>query len=546
MQKARLQSGINSENDLINTAIAEYIERHAAVAECERPRRDLRELWGKVEFHDGYDYKALRNKQSGSELQTLNVDRKIFPPHTLGFLRQTIVTTYIEDGMNIMNITRRHFVRLAAFALCGLAVFGGFALREKNRADAADYKLEVRYQHAFTELVNGISEVDSALQKSMYASTPPMIAAACIDVYGKASKAQSALGNVPLEANRMENTASFLSKAGDYSFSLAKNAANGYTDEQREALSKLSEVAGTLRTNLAEVAEQLNGGEISISELLASEREVDDAGNELGNMSGGFKAIESEFPELPSLVYDGPFSQHLDTKSPVFIENLDEISQAEAQKIAEDFSGIPYLTFHARREGSVPVYCFTAGQAGVSVTVNGGKILQITNPRDVYSKNLTVEDAIAAGKDFLEQRGYSSMKESYYTLNDNILLINFAYTQNGIICYPDLAKVSVAMDDGTVVGFEGTGYIMNHAETREIPAVMVDVTSAKANAAPGLTIIKYDLAIIPTAGQNEVLVHEFTCETADGKHYIVCVNAVSGDEEKILILLEDENGTLAV
>ncbi|MDR0935656.1 MAG: germination protein YpeB [Oscillospiraceae bacterium] len=445
-----------------------------------------------------------------------------------------------------MNISRRHFIRLFSFALCGLAVLGGFALTEKNRADMADYKLEVRYQHAFTELVNGIAEVDSALQKSMYASTPPMIAAACIDVFGKASKAQSALGSVPLEANRMENTAGFLSKAGDYSFALAKNAANGYTDEQRETLAKLSQVAATLRANLSELAEQLNGGEISVSELIASEREVDDAGNELGGMAGGFKAMESEFPELPSLVYDGPFSQHLDTKSPVFTENLEEVSQEEARKIAEEFSGIPYLTFHARREGSVPVYCFKAGQAGVSVTVNGGKILQITNPRAVYSQNLKVEDAIAAGKEFLEQRGYGSMKESYYTLNDNILLINFAYTQNGIICYPDLAKVSVAMDDGNVVGFEGTGYIMNHAETREIPEVKVDVASAKAKVAPGLTIIKYDLAIIPTAGQNEVLVHEFTCETAEGKHYIVCVNAETGDEEKILILLEDENGTLAV
>ncbi|MDR0857966.1 MAG: germination protein YpeB [Oscillospiraceae bacterium] len=446
-----------------------------------------------------------------------------------------------------MNITKRHFVRLLSFALCGLAVFGGFALREKARADAAAYKLEVRYQHAFTELVNGITEVDSALQKSMYASTAPMIAAACIDVYGKANKAQSALGNVPLEANRMANTAGFLSKTGDYSFSLAKNAAGGYTQEQREILGKLSGIAGTLRANLSDIAEKLNGGEISISELIESEREVDDAGNEIpGELAGGFKAIESEFPELPSLVYDGPFSQHLDTKSPAYTENLEEVTQEEALKIAEEFSDISNLEFHALREGKVPAYCFTSGQAGVSVTVNGGKILQISNPRDVYAQNLSVEDAVKVGKDFLGQRGYASMKESYYTLNNNVLLINFAYVQDSVVCYPDLAKVSVAMDDGSVVGFEGTGYIMNHSESREFPDIAVDRTTAEAVVSPGLKIIKYDLAIIPTDGQNEVLVHEFTCETDDGKHYIICVNALTGNEEKILILLEDENGALAI
>ena len=52
--------------------------------------------------------------------------------------------------------------------------------------------------------------------------------------------------------------------------------------------------------------------------------------------------------------------------------------------------------------------------------------------------------------------------------------------------------------------------------------------------------------MIPTGGEYEVLCHEFKCEDEDGRHVIVYVNAQNGQEEKLLLLLEDENGTLVL
>ena len=42
-------------------------------------------------------------------------------------------------------------------------------------------------------------------------------------------------------------------------------------------------------------------------------------------------------------------------------------------------------------------------------------------------------------------------KESYYSVADHICTVNFAAQQNGVTCYPDLIKVSVAMDNGSIV-----------------------------------------------------------------------------------------------
>ena len=84
---------------------------------------------------------------------------------------------------------------------------------------------------------------------------------------------------------------------------------------------------------------------------------------------------------------------------------------------------------------------------------------------------------------------------------------------------------------------------MSHTE-RELPEVLVTREQAQENVSEELEILSHNLAVIPTGGKYEVLCHEFKCETEDGRHCIVYVNAQTGNEEKILVLIESESGTL--
>ncbi|MDY0295989.1 MAG: type II toxin-antitoxin system VapB family antitoxin [Acidobacteriota bacterium] len=49
----RLDSGIRTKRELIDTALREFIQR--------RRMKSLRELRGKICFADGYEYKAMRS-----------------------------------------------------------------------------------------------------------------------------------------------------------------------------------------------------------------------------------------------------------------------------------------------------------------------------------------------------------------------------------------------------------------------------------------------------------------------------------------------------
>ena len=61
-----------------------------------------------------------------------------------------------------------------------------------------------------------------------------------------------------------------------------------------------------------------------------------------------------------------------------------------------------------------------------------------------------------------------------------------------------------------------------------------------------LTVLSHQLALIPTGGEYEVLCHEFKCQAQDGSHVLIYVNAQTGKQQHILLLLEDESGTLVI
>ena len=137
--------------------------------------------------------------------------------------------------------------------------------------------------------------------------------------------------------------------------------------------------------------------------------------------------------------------------------------------------------------------------------------------------------------------GFDGMALTYTVMQDSTAILSFAYKQDGVLCYPDLIKVGVALDTGAVCSFEAKGYIMCHTR-RDLPAK----SSFSGSVPDGLTLLAEQPAVIPTSGGGEVFCRELKCEDENGRRCLIYVNAATGVQEKILILLEDESGTLAI
>lgn len=410
------------------------------------------------------------------------------------------------------------FIAAAFLVLAGTTI-SGYVEAARLRRD-----LQYTYDRALGDLNDCVSSMQVTLEKSLYANTPTQQNGLAARVMREASLAKGALAVLPVSDGSLFEASRFITQAGDFAMSLSARISAGgtITEEEYASLQQLSEYASRLQESLRNADPDFSSGS-----------------------SDNFKDTSDEFADYPTLIYDGPFSDHIAQRQPVFLEGEEELPQGNAQKCAADFLGVPQdeLSHDGDTAGNLATYNFSRGTQRITVSRLGGHVVSLIDAREAGEQTLDEEQAKAAAAAFLESRGMTNMKESYYVVSDGVCTINYAYEQDGVICYPDLVKVSVALDNGGVVEYNASGFLMNHTD-RDLSQVALTADEARESVSPYLTPDEGRLALIPTAGLNEVLTYEFHCEGQNGEQVLVYINAETGYEEQILILLQTDNGVL--
>lgn len=180
----------------------------------------------------------------------------------------------------------------------------------------------------------------------------------------------------------------------------------------------------------------------------------------------------------------------------------------------------------------------------IDITEQGGKVLLMNIYREVNSENISKEQANNIGKEFLQKHGLPNMIESYFTNENGVLTINYAYNQNGVICYTDLVKVKVALDNGEILGLETQSYLNSHHE-RDIPMANISMQEAEQKLNPNLEIFSRNITVIPTDWKTELTTYEFKGKMED-RTFIVYINIENGKEEKIFMVLDTPGGTFTI
>jgi spore germination protein len=412
---------------------------------------------------------------------------------------------------------------------------------------------ENSYNMAFYELVDYVQNVETYLAKSMISSTPEHGAETLTHLWREANLAQTYLSMLPIESQELENTEKFLNQVSDYSYTLSrKNIYNeGLSEEELTNLKDLHGYSVELENTLNQLAEDLNNGRLEWGELTkkgttAFAQQVDNVSKE------SFSNLEENFHEYSGLIYDGAFSEHLTSNEKKGLTGED-IEEEEAKKKAEEFIGSQNIkeisNLGYSENATIPLYDFSVTNnqdetINISISKKGGHIVSMNSNRDVKAETISQEEANKKGKEFLEAKGFTSMKETYYLKQEGIVTINYAYSQNDVIMYPDLIKVKVALDDGEVLGIETSGYLNNHT-TRDISKVKISKEEAKKDLNKDLAIESEGMAVIPTEWKTEILCYEFKGKV-DDREFLVYINAENGREEDILIITNTPNGTLTM
>lgn len=447
-------------------------------------------------------------------------------------------------------MNRRYIYWGSTALIVAAAVFG---IYQQSRINAMEITVENNYNRAFHELVDYVDDIDALLEKSMLVSGPAKMASISAEIFRETSAAKACLGQLPIAEVQLENTEKFLSQIGDYTYYLSQNVINNQavTEDEYKNLSSLSDYASKLNQKLLAMQEDVYSGKISFGTIKKESKKYLETTASAEGILSDFEGVEKEFQEYPSLIYDGPFSEHVERIEPIMTEGKEKVSPERALEIAKGFLGDRgrNLAYGGESQNNqLPSYSFSSDiedrEINIAITKTGGMPIYFIDTRIVYEEKLTVEQAAQKAREYLYERGYDSLVESYYEKDNGVVTVNFAYTQGGVTCYSDLIKVKVALDNGEVLGIELHGYLMNH-KYRSFPAVSLSEDEAKAKISPHLQVTATGLALIPKEGAEEKLCYEFK-GSHNGRNFIIYIDVQTGLEEEILMLIESENGTLAI
>lgn len=404
-------------------------------------------------------------------------------------------------------------------------------------------ELESIYKKNLYELVNNVNSVEVDISKIVATTSFDTQQKLLNSIYKSCGEIEANLNNLPISEEKTKNVTKLYNTLSGYTYSLIR-ANTTLSDDNLDSLEDM-------HTSCLIVMYDLNNylNEVSYSYSILSDIDFGSADDSVFN--GGFTESNIDDSEVPTLIYDGPFSDSVTNREVKGLGDI-EISESQAKSIVEEKfvgyepSSIMYVgdtigkfatyNYEVVAKDNITLY--------VQVTKLGGVIISINSNAESgnfeYSEELTKELA----QNFAINIGYEDMYPVWIQVSGNIAYVNLAPMVDGVIYYPDLVKVKVDMTRAQVVGLDGTNYCYNHV-SRSVEDPSVSVETAKSNVGSKLEIVDTNLAIIPNEFVGETYVYEFICTWKDYQ-YFVYVDAMTGEEVDILRVIKTTSGNLII
>lgn len=455
----------------------------------------------------------------------------------------------IEIKLNkLKKKVNKKVLNVAIFMTFGALII--FSLEMTNNFKRQKNLVQDEYNKSMYLAVSYINNVEVDLAKLLVTSTPKMSAVTLADIWKQANLAKECLEQIPVGQNSMANASKYLTQVSDFSYTLMKQNISDIklTEEEYEKLKHIYEDSSKLSSKMSDIYDDLNAGRIKWDELekIGNEKLPDN------DISNSISEVGKTFQNYEGLIYDGAFSDHLLSSEPKFLLQK-EISEDDAKKYIEEVilndEKIEKIEFKGESNGKIELYNFdvtldSKQKRTISITKNDCKLYLMIGDKKVKEQNISVDEAKKRGMEFLNKLGIDNMIETYYQKTENMIVINYAATQDGVILYPDLIKVKISLDDGKVYGVEAAGYIFNHT-TRNNLKPSISQEKAKSILNSSLEIISSDMALIPTESNSEILTYEFKGKI-DNREFLIYINADNAREEKVLLVIDNKNGVLTM
>lgn len=426
----------------------------------------------------------------------------------------------------------------ATLVLAGLLTFSIF---EPSKTQSGYNDQNAR---GFYDLVGYVDNIDVNLSKFMASNDDGVRQKLLGDVRVQSNLAVENLSSLAIKDDSKYYTTKFINQTGDYAKYLGEKLMSGKPLTEKDVLT----IESIYETNRY-IKESLDAltGEIDENFDFSTIYE----GKDDNVVIKRFKDLESKSVEYPHMVYDGAFADEIKSGNAESLKNEKEVSESEATDMLKKYFSNLTLSevtlTGAINDEVLSGYNFTAVdgdgvQIDAQLSKKGGKLMNFNYYKECSALNYDLEACVKIADEFLKKAGLKNMKAVWVLEDGANATINYAYEQDGVICYSDLVKISVCRERGVVNGMDAKNYYLNH-KVRKLATPLIKLGDAQSRLNGSLTVQKSSLALIPQNGGSETLAYEFIAGKGDDTYYVY-IDALTGAEADIFKVVETSEGTM--
>lgn len=411
-----------------------------------------------------------------------------------------------------------------------------------NTSNLYATQLENVYKKNLYELVSSVNSVEVDISKIVATTSFDTQQKLLNSIYLSCNDIENNLEELPISHSKTQKVTNLYNILSGYTYSLIRNNSE-LTDENLTSLEDL-------HTKCLIVMYDLNNYLNDINYNYSILEDVNYKNEEGSSFNGGFTETNVNDSSIPTLIYDGPFSDSVTNKEILGLGDV-EITLEQAESVVKDkLKGyeIKSVKYEGDTSGKFATFNFTVKAKDIDLYVQvsklGGKIISINSSAENgeynYDENLSKELA----QNFALNLEYEDMYPVWSQVNGNVVYVNLAPLVDGVIYYPDLVKVKIDVTRAQVIGLDATNYCYNHTNrTGKTPNI--STSTAKEKVGSKLEIKDTNLAVIPNEFVGETFAYEFICTWKDYEYYIY-VDANTGEEVDILRVCNTTYGNLVI
>lgn len=430
---------------------------------------------------------------------------------------------------------------LPALLALALVTTGAWGYREKLARQDLQNRAESQYQKNFYELAWQVDTISGNIAQLLVSASREQAVLGLSGLWRQVFAAQANIGGLPLSFVPLSQTEKFLSDTGVMTHAMLSRVtkeAEGLRENDLEVLKQLYERSKTLKKDLADLSAKILDKGLSWTEV-----EVASASSNVqmkdNTILDGFQLMEQKMEEYPEVNTGEDFEKARPEVKRVTGAKKTTLDEAEenarrwlfgqddkhtARLVYEGAGNIPTfgLEFPPLQGEESPVY--------IDISKLDGTVLWSLKPKAVDGAKIDFAAGEQKAREFLQSHGFTGMELVEIDQEDDSGIYMFVPRQGEVLLYPDQVQVAVALDDGEVIGYEGTPYYMNHRE-RTIAAPALSEEEIRDMLSPNLKVELIRPALICNYWDQEVLTWEVR-GSYDEENFAIFYNAQTGSEEE--------------